>query len=178
MANIEELRERIKTVRQQVFDKLPELAVQNTILAKNLIERNIRDVGFGAEYSNEAIPAFFFKGKDLNNQGVKFIDDKIAANENMTWAELRKAQGLPTDHVNLSYTNQMWAGMEPMPPVYKDGIIISNLGGNKPDVVDKMNWNKARYGDFLGKVLTQKEIEILTQVLIEELGVILKNNGF
>lgn len=178
MANIEELRERIKAVRQQVFDKLPELAIQNTILAKALIEKNVRDVGFGAEYSGTAIPAFFFKGRELNKQGEAFIEEKIEADENMTWADLRRAQGLPTDHVNLSYTNKMWAGMGPQTPVYKDGVIVSNLGGNTQEVVDKMNWNKARYGDFLGKVLTQKEVEILTQVLIDELGVILKNNGF
>lgn len=186
MADINDLRIRLANVKKQVQEALPDMALTNTIAAKALIERNIRDIGFGAHYSNNKLPAWFFEGKAKSKAGEAYIKSvekrdqsaKEGDDTGMTWAELRTAEGLPTDHVNLSFTNKMFAGLGPLQTYFVNGVIYCPLGGSTQEVVDKLNWNRERYGDFLGKVLTNKELEVLRDVILETIGGILKNNGF
>lgn len=186
MANLEDLKRRLKQVKNEIEKKLPDFAVQNTIEAKALIERNIRAVGFGAHYSGNKLPTWFFEGKAKSGAGEAYIerikkqDAKLPEGEEggMTWADLRKAEGLPTDHVDLSFTNKMYAGMGPQEPYFNGGIVVCPLGGNTVEVVNKLNWNRDRYGDFLGKMLTPKELDLLRVILLEHVDLIFKNNGF
>lgn len=188
------LLQQIKQAKADLQNALPELALRNTIAAKALVERNIREFGFGAQYSNNRIPAFRFLGQEKSKAGERFIrqrmkeDDKNATIVNgekiyaegagMTWAELRQAEGLQADHVDLGFTNKMWAGMQPQEPYYSGGVIICPLGGNSVEVINKWTWNNLRYGNFFGKALGEKEIEALTAALVEQVGLILRKNGF
>lgn len=194
MADINELRQRLENVRQEVLNQLPDIAVSNTIVAKALVERNIREIGFGAKYSGNKLPAWFFLGKEKSNSGKAFIEKKKKEDESkattkngvttyaedagMTWSDLRKAEGLPTDHVDLGFTNKMWAGLTPAAPYYANGVLMCPLAGNSAEVVDKLNWNRDRYGDFFGKVIGEKEIAALTAAAMGKINVILKENGF
>ena len=194
MPDINILLQQIKQARTDLMNALPELALLNTISAKALAERNIRDRGFGAAYSNHKIPAFNFLGHEKSKAGERFIrqrmkeDDKNATIVNgekvyaegagMTWAELRQAEGLQTDHVDLGFTNKMWAGMVPQEPYYSEGKIICPLGGNNVEVINKWTWQNLRYGNFFGKALGEREIEILTEALVERVQLILRKNGF
>lgn len=186
MASTTDLLDRIKKARQEILQVLPDIATRNTVVAKALIERAIREKGFGAMYSNNKLPTWFFDGKEKSNAGKSFIAAQkkkdATADEGeevgMTWEDLRRAEGLQTDHVDLGFTNKMWAGMGPQQPFYNGKTIVVPLGGNTREVVDKMNWNRDRYGDYLGKMLGAKEIEILSGVALDEIGLILKNNGF
>lgn len=176
MASPIELQERIKRVKQAIINDLPDMALLNTIAAKALIERNIREKGFGARYSGNELPAWFFEGKEKSKAGEALVKRKKKKGEGMTWADLRVAEGLPIDHVDLSFTNKMWAGMTPLEPVVTGYKVVCPLGGNNQEVVNKMNWNRDRYGDYLGKTLGAKEIEILRAVLIERVTKTIQKN--
>lgn len=183
---IDDIRRQLQRVKQELNEKLPDFALINTITAKALIERNIREFGFGAHYSGNKLPTWFFDGRAKSKAGEAFIKAQekrdAAAKEGddtgMTWADLRRAEGLPVDHVDLGFTNKMWAGLGPQRPYYEGGRLHCPLGGSTKEVVDKLNWNRDRYGDFLGKVLTKKEIDILREVLTDEIAKVFENNGF
>lgn len=194
MPSIEELKAQIHQVRQQLFQQLPDIALRNTIIAKGMAEKNIREIGFGAKYSGNKLPAWFFDGKQKSDAGKAYIkrvekrDEKNATTKNgvityaedsgMTWAELRQAEGLPIDHVDLGFTNKMWAGLGPQEPYFRGTMIICPLGGSTREVVDKLNWNRQRYGDFLGRVLGETELEMLTLVARNRLKKVFTDNGF
>lgn len=194
MAELNDLIQQIQNIRQQLQQALPDIALANTVIAKALVERKIRNIGFGVKYSNNRVPAWFFLGKELNGTGKAFLAAKIKKDElethtqdgvkyygeenGITWAQFRQAQGLPVDHVNLSYTNKMWAGIGPQQPYFENGVIICPLGGNTVEVVNKLNWNRDRYGDFFGKVLGKDEVQILTVAVVERVNQIFIDNGF
>lgn len=194
MPDVNDLHARLEQLKMDLHAALPAIAQEVTIAAKALIERNIREKGFGANYSTNKLPAWFFFGKAKSKAGEEFIkrvqalDDKnatvvdgkkvYAADSGLTWAQLRQAEGLPVDHVDLSFTNKTWAGLGPQQPYFEGVIIRCPLGGNTQEVVEKLNWNRDRYGDFFGKVLQAKEIEILTGLVKERGRDIFIKNGF
>lgn len=194
MADISELQRKIRKARQDLMNALPDLAIENAINGKALAERKIREVGFGAKYSNNRVPAWYFLGEQKSKAGEAFILKKQAYDEKnakivdgekvfaedagITWAELRQAEGLQTDHVDLGFTNKMWAGLIPEAPYYEGGKIICRLAGNSVEVINKLSWNFKHYGDFFAKVLGPKEINILTLAVGERVKLILTNNGF
>lgn len=194
MATISDLQARIKQAKRELQAALPELAVENALNGKGLAERKIREVGFGAKYSNNRVPAWYFVGQQLNKAGENYLINKTKLDEKntkivngekvyaedagVTWAELRQAQGLQTEHVDLGYTNKMWAGLIPQTPYYEEGKIICRLAGTNVEVINKLSWNFQHYGDFFAKVLGPKEIEVMTLALAERIKAILTNNGF
>lgn len=194
MPDISELLRQIKKAKADLKNALPELAVLNAIDGKALAERNIREVGFGAKYSNNRVPAWYFTGQQLNKAGEAYLikkakyDEKnakmvdgekvYAPDAGVTWGEFRQAQGLQADHVDLGYTNKMWAGLIPEAPYYEGGKIVCQLAGNSVEVINKLSFNFQHYGDFFAKVFGPKEIEILTAALVERVRVIFTNNGF
>jgi hypothetical protein len=194
MPDISELQRQIREARQAVLNALPEIATENAINAKALAERKIRQVGFGAKYSGNRVPAFYFIGEELNAQGRKYLEDKIKKDEKethvqdgvkfysedngLTWGEFRKAQGLQADHVDLGYTNKMWAGLVPEAPFYQEGKIICRLAGNSVEVINKLSWNYKHYGDFFAKVFGPPELQALTAATVDRIRIILINHGF
>lgn len=194
MPDISELLRQIKQAKADFKNALPELAVLNAIEGKGLAKRKIREVGFGAKYSNNRVPAWYFLGQELNNAGLKYLERKAKADEKnakvvdgekvyaddagVTWAEFRQAQGLQVDHVDLGYSNKMWAGLVPEAPYYEGGDIVCQLAGNSIEVINKLSWAFQNYGDFFSKVLTEKEINILAASLADRAALILTNNGF
>lgn len=194
MATIADLQERLREAKKELLAALPELAIENTINGKALAERKIREIGFGAKYSGNRVPAWYFVGQQLNKAGENYLINKTKLDEKnskivngervyapdsgVTWGELRQAQGLQVDHVDLGYTNKMWAGLVPEAPYFEDGKIICQLAGNNTEVINKLSFNFQRYGDFFAKVLGPKEIEVMTLALADKINTILINKGF
>jgi hypothetical protein len=193
MADLNDLRKRLQQIREAVAAKLPEIAVTVSISAKALAERNIKDKGFGYTYSTVQIPAWFLHGKELNGAGTTFLKNhgvneqtgqqgpgkkkrrkKGEAGEaqhfdrTTNWGEFRGAQGLQNKFVDLSYSNKMWANMQPVSIEQQDHIIRAPLGATNTEAQDKMNWNRERYGDFVGKAIGDAERGILTDVVVQE----------
>jgi hypothetical protein len=177
MATIQDLQKQLANVRQQLLQALPDIAIENTVVAKAIIENKIRKVGFGVMYSAKVVPAWFFLGKELNASGRNFIISKMNDGEAMNWAQLKAAEGLPAGHVDLSHTNKMWAALTPMQPQINGGKIIVGLGANNKEAADKLNWNRERYGDFLGIVLGPPEMKILGDTVLGKVRRILADNG-
>lgn len=167
IAKLEEFRDMLPTV-------LPDVAVSVSLAGKALAERIIKEKGFGETYSTVKVPAWFMNGKQLNGKGVTYLAGlKKKATEaepaETNWGEFRAAQGLQSDHVDLSYTNKMWAGMFPEQVQVNLFEYIAPLGNNTTEGQNKMNWNFERFGDYIGKVLTGDNRDIMYDVAYDEL---------
>lgn len=197
MASIQDFKERLQQIREAVQAKLPDIAVVLTLSAKALAERNIKDKGFSRVYSVNKIPAWFLHGKELNASGVTFLknhgvnekgeqgaakkkrrkkkgDPDPGHFDTMTnWKEFRQAQGLQTDHVDLSYSNKMFANMQPVKLEQRGDQYFALLGATNKEAQDKMNWNRDRYGDFIGQALTEEDRKTLQNVVVDEVVTIL-----
>lgn len=189
MPTIQEFKERLNQIREAIEAKLPDIAAAMTVSAKALAERNIKDTGFGKAYSLKRIPAFLLLGKDLNASGRAFLKAKIKEDEKNThihdgvkyypedygtnWGDFRRAQGLQSYHVDLSYSNMMWSNMQPV-KIQQDGTkTVAFLGGTNDQAQNEMNWNRDRYGDFINLGLTEGDRGTLRTVVGNEVRAVL-----
>jgi len=167
----------LKALDEAVRLKLPDVAVLISLTAKAFSERTIKDKGFGEVYSQTTVPAWFMDGKELNNAGSNFIAKKKKAGEQTNWSEFRAAQGLQVGHVDLSYSNTMWASMQPEEPREEGGIIRAPLAGGNVESQNKMNWNYDRYGDFIGEALTPENFQVMMQMIYDEIIRVIQDSG-
>ena len=161
-------RDEMRLIESKVREVLPDIAILLTISAKAIAERTIKDKGFGYSYSTNTVPAWFLQGKEWNGIGEKFIEKKIKDGEESNWKELRSAQGMQTAYVDLSYSNEMWNNMAPAPVTENNGVFSAPLAATNTAVQNKMNFNRDRYGDFIGNALTPEDYKILMQIVISE----------
>jgi hypothetical protein len=193
MADLNDFKAKLKQMEEAIKAKLPEVAEVLAISAKGMAERNIKENGFGKIYSAARYPAWFLHGKELNQKGTKFLADRgvtgpgqqgetkkprkkkgetgdPAPFDKLTnWGEFRAAQGLQNAFVDLSYSNKMWANMQ---PVYVDtqGLVVrAYLGATNREAQEKMNYNRERYGDFIREALTEENGRVLIEVVQNEL---------
>ena len=73
MATIEDLRRNLRAMEREVLAALPDIATTLALSAKALAERNIKERGIGEGYSENLIPVWFLKGKELNASGRAYI---------------------------------------------------------------------------------------------------------
>jgi hypothetical protein len=146
---------RLKIAEQQILDGLVKISEEVALDFKALSVRNVQENGVG-EYSKNKLPYFYFLGADKtkSNAGIKFIadvgKDPKKKKEGLTWAELRDAEGLQTDHVDLTFTGEMFRNLKILGTnVQKGGRVITLLGTDHPETINKLKWNAERYGDFL-----------------------------
>lgn len=190
MAGLSELKKRMAEIREAVTNKLPDIAVAVAVSAKALAERRIKDAGFGRVYSENKIPSWFLEGKELNQSGAKWLEDKkrqdsknthtqdgvkyYPADYGVNWKGFRQAQGLQVEHVDLTYSGKMFANMQPVRIESPgEGRAVAYLGGTNTEAVNKMDWNRDRYGDFINEALTDEDRELLVKVVEDELLIIL-----
>ena len=172
--DISVLIKKLEDFRDTLPAVLPDVAVSVSMAGKALAERVIKEKGFGETYSTAKVPAWFMEGKQLNGKGLTYLTGlKSKATEDepaeTTWGEFRAAQGLQSGYVDLSYSNKMWAGMFPQEVQISLFDYIAPLGNNTTEGQNKMNWNYERFGDYIGKVLTGDNMDILFDVAYEEL---------
>lgn len=186
MPTIAELKEKLQNVKANLPQYLLEAATSVSLTGKALAERTIKDKGFGEQYSQQEIPVWFMEGKELNAAGKTYIESKKPKKgkvkqkklEDITerdlvdgmgnWGEFRKAQGLQAGFVDLSYSNEMWSGMFPREAFQKGTQYLAPLAHNNKEGQNKMNWNRDRYGDFIGKTLTGDNFEKMAEVAVDE----------
>lgn len=184
MANLQDFKNYLQRLREAVEEKLPDIAETIALSAKAIAERRIKDEGFGKSYSTNPIPVWFLSGKELNASGLKYIDankkgskkrGKPAGDGTGTWGEFRAAQGLQNSFVDLSYSNKMWANMQPVAIVREGSVVYARLGGTNTEAQNKMNWNRDEYGDFIGAALKPEDQDTLAEIGFEEIGKIIEN---
>jgi len=198
MPDFHEVKKRLEEIRQAVRNSLPDIATKISLSAKAIAERRIKDEGFGEMYSQNKIPAWFLHGKELNQSGTKFLEQHgvNAAGEQgepkkkrrkkkgdpdpgkfdklTNWGEFRAAQGLQNSHVDLSYSNKMWANTQPKDPEEEGDIVRAPLAATNVEAQNKLNWNRDRYGDFIGKALKPEDFNLLGELAINEILAILE----
>lgn len=191
--DLDDFKKRLQTASEEVKKRLPEIATVLALSAKALAERRIKDKGFSEVYSQNQVPAWFLHGKELNQKGVKFLEnhgvgadgkqgegkkkrrkkkgdpDPGSYDKTTNWGEFRAAQGLQNSFVDLSYSNKMWANMAPVSVEERGHVVRALLGATNTEAQNKMNWNRERYGDFIQKGLVEEDRETLTAVVANEL---------
>lgn len=116
------------------------------------------------DYSTRPMNTQKFKGKELNARGSKWIQ----ANALGTWHQFRKVQGLNSEKVNLSYTNEMWEHIQALNTIKTgDGKAQTVIGSYDPETNKKMAANTARFGNFL--IPTPDELQTSQEVLQEKI---------
>jgi len=169
MEDINALVNKLKGFRDKLPEVLPTLATTVSLTGKALAERVIKDQGFGKTYSENKLPINYFWGKFLNNRGLAYLQSNKVAQDGTTWGDFRKAQGLQDRYVDLTYSGKMWAGMFPQEVEINLFSYVAPLGNNTIEGQKKMNWNRERYGDFIGAVLVGDNLEIMKRTAYDEL---------
>lgn len=198
MPDASEFKNQLMKIREAITAALPNIAEGLALSAKALAERRMKEQGFGVLYSNNKIPAWFLHGKELNQRGTKFLEDRgvnphtgepgagkkkrkkkgeTGPAEHFStltnWGEFRQAQGLQAAFVDLSYSNKMWANMAPVQTVQDGEIIKALLGATNREAQNKMTWNFERYGDFIRRTLNEDDGKILAEFVTNEVGNVL-----
>lgn len=197
MATLKDLNTQLERMKEAITQELPGIVTTVVVTAKALAEREIKENGFGATYSRGKYPAFFLYGKQLNQKGESFLKahgvntegkqtDKVQKGKKDTkraltyaerltnWAEFREAQGLQVEHVDLSYSNKMFANMGPGEPEISGTKVTVLLGATNQEAQKKMNYNFIRYGNFIQKALiSEKQQQLLREVMRREILTIL-----
>lgn len=144
---VSKLREKLIALKREIDNNLENIASEMANNAKALANRNIVSKGVeGATYSDGLISSFFLKDKEINKKGKKFLVGKKESN----WKQFRKAQGLQTAFVDLTYTGDMWAHTGVVRIVRDENHkVIALLGGTTSTAADKMGWNEDRYSNYI-----------------------------
>jgi hypothetical protein len=158
---IEEYRANLQKVIQGLEKEAERVSIAMAQSSLSIVkERSIREGifvdgidGNTQEYSTNPIPTFFFAGKERNARGKKYIKD----NKLGTWQGFRVAQGLPSDKVNLSYTNRHWASMAIQQTGILSGIAFAKIGTIDPEVIKYAKYLRSRYGNYLRPTDSEKK---------------------
>lgn len=195
MSDLTDFQHQLKQIREAVTAALPNIAEGLALTAKALAERRMKEQGFGVLYSSAKVPAWFLHGKELNQRGTKFLEDR-GVNPHTgeqgegkkkrrkkkgdpdpgqfstltNWGEFRQAQGLQAKFVDLSYSNKMWANMAPVRVEQNGEIVRAILGATNREAQNKMTWNFERYGDFIRRTLNEDDGKILAEFVVNEIS--------
>lgn len=108
------------------------------------------------KYSDNEMPAFFFKDKALNKKGDEFYLSRSKKGEGISYKEWREANNRPTDHVSLSFSGTTLKDIGVVKHITQGTKVITVVGpkntktrkdGKSTDDVAGFLVNQ--YGDFL-----------------------------
>lgn len=174
--DLAQLRNKLIALKREFNNELEMIATEMANNAKALSNRNIVDHGVeGAAYSNVVYSTFFLEGKELNAKGKTFIKSKKKKKQLTNWREFREAQGLQGDHVDLTYTGDMWSHIGVVRIVtVEDGKVVAMLGGTTQTSADKMGWNEDRYSAFIENNLNPDDAKFIKTVANRKADEIIK----
>jgi hypothetical protein len=121
------------------------------------VVRRIQDQGLG-KYSDKGIPAFLYMDengeprmdKTKSNAGINYIKKRAKEKgSKITWADIRDAEGLQTNHVDLTFTGEMFRDLHIIGTNVQGGRVTTILGASRSETIKKLQWNVDRYGSFL-----------------------------
>lgn len=173
---------KIEAAERAVMDILVDIASEAALNTKALVVRRIQQDGVG-QYSERDMPAFlFFNGsepdpkKTKSNAGIKFIKDSKKKQQSINWADIRDAEGLQTDHVDLTFTGEMFRDLNIIGVNVQSHRVTAILGCSRKETQDKLMWNVERYGNFMQPTTeeTDKILNIVHKRVNEKIIGILK----
>lgn len=121
------------------------------------------------DYSTRKVNTQKFVGKERNSKGGEFIKKNRVG----TWHEFRKAQGLQSEKVNLSYTSRMWSSMGIVRTARLENGVMTVIGTTDAEVEKYLPDLVKRYGNFINP--TEEEAEQLQEDTTAELLRIFQN---
>lgn len=153
---IDQFIKKIEAAEQKVIDALVEIAEEAALNTKALVVKRIQEQGIG-QYSEKDMPAFFFftddgqvdPNKTKSNAGIKFIQKAQKKRESINWADIRDAEGLQTEHVDMTFTGETFRDLNIIGVNVQAGRVTAILGCSRKETQDKLKWNVERYGDFM-----------------------------
>lgn len=186
----EQFLQKLQATKEAIVIELPYLAQKVVSNAKALAEKNILEKGFGERYSQQEIPTYFFKGKELNAGGTRYLEQhgvntgrggtrRRRRNQPVdttgTWAEFRQAQGRQSAFVDLSYSGRLWAGLVPLQPQVNNYLASCMLGATNTEVQKEISYNYLRFGDFIRKGLGENDFRLIEQAAIDDIMQIIQD---
>lgn len=169
MATTEDLKKKLQDLQNNLATVLSPVAKLVSGTGKTIVENTILNQGFGAEYSDTQLPSWFNKKSTLNKKSTKQMNKKPTN----SWKEIRQAAGLQTAYVDLNFSAEMWRGIQPQTPYMEGKLLLAPLAHNNVAGQKKMDWNRARYGDFFFKVLEGENMDYLNKLGVDEAGKII-----
>ena len=173
------------------------LARQGATDCVALIVNRIQQEGIpGRTYSENPLPVFWFEGKALNAGGRALLDahhkkkeraktikegGKVRKNAKLdnlengiSYGEWRRANGLQTNHIDLTFTNRMFRGLIIKTVENSGGVVSVVIAGQDQETIDKLQWNTDRFGYFLN--LDPGEIIRMTIVQTKQFNELVKKH--
>lgn len=155
-----------------------------------LIIQRIQSTGLkgGRRYSTRKLPTFYFDNKALNGGGRELLNrrkkkDPVTNEYGISYEEWRKANGLQTAFVDLTYSGKMFEKKgQSYNGVMEFSLIniieryqsvnqvTTVIGALDKETEDKLRWNMERFGDFLAVTTSEKEmLDKLFEIRLREL---------
>ena len=150
MLTIEQAISRLDNLIANYDSVIAKLCETMALEAQAIIIDRIQKYGItGRRYSANPLPVFFFEGRELNSPGAALLKRKDKRKEGVSYEEWRKANGLQTDHIDLSFSNRMWEKLV-IVGTFKEGDVVKTIiAGGDQSTKDKLKWNTERFGEFL-----------------------------
>lgn len=166
---------------QQTIEALPAINEKVALNAYAMMRDRIVNKGtIGeneslGEYSDNPLPAFFFKGKALNNSGQAAYLKAQKSGDGLSYKDWRAANNRPTDHVTLSFSGTTFNDIGVV-KVIQDGIRVSTQVGAKDtksresglSTTEIVGFLKDQYGEFIRP--NKEETAILKNTLTVEVN--------
>lgn len=177
---IDQFISKLEVAEQRLTDGLVAIAEEAALNTKALVVRRIQSQGVG-EYSEKKMPTFFFmtengspdNRKTKTNSGSKFIADAAVENKMINWADIRDAEGLQTDYVDLTFTGETFRDLNIIGVNVQRGRVTAILGCSRQETIDKLRWNVERYGNFMDP--TPEERAQIVAIINTRAATLLKN---
>jgi len=123
------------------------------------------------EYSDNALPSWWFKGKALNKGGEKELikslrkENKDGQDPGISYKRWREANNLPTDHKTLSFTGTTLNDVGVTKSITEKDRVITIVGAkntknrdNGKTTSDILNYLGDDYGDILAPNQTEQNL--------------------
>lgn len=162
---------RIDQFVQELRNSMPATSTKVAGLLLRMKIQQIKREGVG-KYSPKTYSAHFLKGKQLNNLGKTFIESKIKKKEKTNWAELRKAQGLQTQYVDVYYSGQMIRSLGIESQITSPNVYYIKIGARNDEAKKKLEHNIQRYGNFL--IPNKAQNEAMAKLINQDIANIYK----
>ena len=180
--SIEQIVTDINAMMIDFVEQIPNVSQKLALQGAAMLKLRIQQKGQRADgsslgtYSDAELPTFFFKpGKKLKKD--EFGENILEQNDHLSYKEWRKEHGLQTEHVDLTFTGDMFrrlgitsAGLE------SAGLYVVTIGGTTGEAQKKFDYNAERYGDIMQ--LSDAEEDMLLDALSDELDEIITKHGF
>ncbi|MCA9497108.1 MAG: hypothetical protein KC589_09255 [Nanoarchaeota archaeon] len=175
--NLQQGIEAIDSFIQALSKEIPDIMVETAISGKSLIQNRIQESGINADgsslgnYSEKDVPAFFFKGKSNNQGGESYIDAQIEEGGGVSYADFRRANGLQTNFIDLTFSGRMWSNIGVKNIASGNNKTTVTIGAKTDDNELKLFYSEKRFGDILQISKGEKEeLELIAENRIETLA--------